>query len=156
LSGKKVTVKVGTISKTLTTNSKGQVSVDISSLVPKAYTASVKFAGDTNYKASTKSVKVAVKKATPKVVASAKAFKVKDKTKKYVVTMKTNKNKALKNVIVYIKVKGKTYSAKTNSKGQATFKLTKLNKVGKFNAAITFKGNKYYNKVTKKVNIKIK
>ena len=156
LASKKVTVKVGTISKTLTTNSKGQVSVDISTLAAKAYTASVKFAGDANYMASSKSVKVTVKKATPKVVASAKAFKVKDKTKKYVVTMKTNKNKALKNVLIYIKVNGKTYSAKTNSKGQATFKLTKLTKVGKFNAAITFKGNNCYNKLSKTVKITVK
>jgi hypothetical protein len=70
--------------------------------------------------------------------------------------MKTNKNKALKNVLVYIKVNGKTYSAKTNSKGQATFKLTKLTKAGKFNAAITFKGNNYYNKLSKTVKITVK
>jgi predicted outer membrane repeat protein len=153
---KKITVKVGSISKTLTTNSKGQVFVDISTLVPKTYTASIKFAGDANYKASSKSVEVIVNKATPKVVAPAKAFKLADKTKKYVITMKTNMNKPLKNVWVYIKVNGKTYSAKTLSNGKAVFKLTKLNKVGRFTAAITFKGNSYYNKLNKNVKIIVK
>jgi predicted outer membrane repeat protein len=156
LANKKVTVKVGTISKTLTTNSKGQVSVDVSSLIPKEYTASIKFAGDSNFKTSSKSVKVTVKKATPKVVASAKAFKLADKTKKYVVTFKTNTNKPLKGVTVYIKVNGITYSAKTSSNGQATFKLTKLKKVGKFSSVITFKGNTYYNKLSKTVKITVK
>ncbi|HIJ15973.1 MAG TPA: hypothetical protein HA277_06195, partial [Methanosphaera sp.] len=41
LANKKVTVKVGTISKTLTTNAKGQVSLNVATLVPKTYTATV-------------------------------------------------------------------------------------------------------------------
>ena len=62
----------------------------------------------------------------------------------------------MKGVKVTLKVNKKTYSAKTNSKGKATFKITKLTKKGKFNAAITYKGNKYYKKVTKKTKITIK
>ena len=39
-----------------------------------------------------------------------------------------------------------------------TFKIISLclNKKGTFKAVVTFKGNKYYKKVTKKVKIKIK
>ena len=37
-----------------------------------------------------------VKKATPKLTAKAKSFKKSVKTKKYSVTLKTNKNKAIK------------------------------------------------------------
>ena len=55
---------------------------------------------------------------------------------------------------VTIKVNKKTYTAKTNKKGVATFKITKLNKKGTFKSTITYKGNSYYNKVTKKVKIK--
>ena len=62
----------------------------------------------------------------------------------------------MKNVKVILKVKGKTYVAKTNSKGKATFKITKLIKKGNFNAVITFGGNKYYNKVSKIVKIIIR
>ena len=55
-----------------------------------------------------------------------------------------------------LKVKGKTYTAKTNAKGKATFNLKKLTKKGKYTAVVTFKGNKYYNKITKKVKITVK
>ena len=41
-------------------------------------------------------------------------------------------------------------TAKTNAKGKATFKITKLTKKGKFTAVIKYAGNKYYNKLSKK------
>jgi len=40
--------------------------------------------------------------------------------------------------------------------GKATFKIKKLNKKGTYKSTINFKGNAYYNKAIKKVNIKIK
>ena len=64
--------------------------------------------------------------------------------------LKNSKNKAMKGVKVYIKVNGKKYAAKTNSRGKATFKIKKLTKKGNFKAKITFKGNAYYKKVSKK------
>lgn len=70
--------------------------------------------------------------------------------------MKTNKKKALKNAKVTLKIKGKTFTAKTNSKGKAVFKITKMTKKGTFKSLVKFKGNKYYKAVTKKVNIKMK
>ena len=156
LANKKVTVKVGTISKTLTTNAKGQVSLNVATLVPKTYTATVKFAGDEGYLASSLSPKVVVSKAKPQIVAKAKTFKVKVKTKKYTVTLKNNKGKVLKKVKLTLKVGKKTYKATTNSKGKATFKITKLTKKGKYTATIKFAGSKYYNKLTKKVKITVK
>jgi hypothetical protein len=150
IEGAEVSVKVGTISKTLKTNSKGQVSVDISSLVPKnSYTATIKFAGNKNYIKSTKSVKVTVKKATPKIAAKAKTFKKSVKTKKY--TVKLNVNQKVK---VAIKVNKKTYYTYTNTKGKATFKITKLTKKGKHTATVSSVANKYYNKA-KPVKVKI-
>ena len=38
----------------------------------------------------------------------------------------------------------------------ATFKLNKLTKKGKFNAAITYAGDKYYNKANKKAKLTVK
>ena len=156
LANKKVTIKVGTISKTLTTNAKGQVSLNVATLVPKTYTATVKFAGDDGYLASSVSPKVVVSKAKPQIVAKAKTFKVKTKTKKYTVTLKNNKGKVLKKVKLTLKVGKKTYKATTNSKGKATFKITKLTKKGKYTATVKFAGNKYYNKLSKKVKITVK
>jgi len=155
LSGAKITVSIKG-SKTYTTNKKGQVKVPTKGLVPKKYTAKITFNGNTKYAKSTKSVKVTVKKATPKLTAKAKTFKKSVKTKKYTVTLKTNQNKVMKNVKLTIKVNKKTYSAKTNKKGQATFKITKLTKKGKYTAVVKFAGNKYYNAKTVKPKIIVK
>ena len=156
LAGKKVSVKVGSISKTLKTNSKGQVSLNVAKLVPKTYTATVKFAGDSGYTASTLKPKVVVKKAKVKLAAKAKSFKAKVKTKKYTVTLKNNKGKVMKKAKLTLKVGKKTYKAKTNRKGKATFKITKLNKKGKKTATVKFAGNKYFKALSKKVKITVK
>ena len=156
LANKKVSVKVGSISKTLNTNSKGQVSLNVAKLVPKSYTATVKFAGDSGFTASTLKSKVVVKKAKVKLAAKAKSFKAKVKTKKYIVTLKNNKGKVMKKAKLTLKIGKKTYKAKTNSKGKATFKITKLNKKGKKTATVKFAGNKYFKALSKKVKITIK
>ena len=95
-------------------------------------------------------------KTTPKLIAGKKTFKLKVKVKKYVATLKTTKGKPIKNVKLTLKVKGKTYSAKTNKKGVVTFKIKNLKKKGKFTAVVKFAGNKDYNKVSKKVKITVK
>ena len=154
LTGVKVTVDLNG-AKEYTTDSNGQVKVPTKGLAPKTYTAKVTFNGNTNFDKSTKDVKVTVKKATPKITAKKKTFKAKTKTKKYTITLKDNTGKAIKKAKVTLKVKGKTYKATTNSKGKATFKITKLNKKGTFKAVIKYKGNKYYKKLTKKVKIKV-
>ena len=154
LSGVKVTVDLNG-AKTYTTDKNGQVKVSTKGLAPKAYTAKVTFNGDTKYDKSTKDIKVTVKKATPKLTAKKKTYKTTPKTKKYTIVLKDNTGKAIKKAKVTLKVKGKTYKATTNSKGKATFKITNLNKKGTFKATITYKGNKYYNKVSKKANIKV-
>ena len=141
---------------TKTTDNNGQVKLSVSGLVPKAYTATITFAGNDICDKSSKSVKVTVKKATPKMTAKAKTFKVKVKTKKYTITLKTNKGKVMKKTKLTLKVGKKTYKATTNSKGKATFKITKLTKKGKYTAVIKYAGSKYYNKLTKKVKITVK
>ena len=155
LANKKVTVKVGTISKTLKTNAKGQVSLNVATLVPKTYTATVKFAGDSSYSASTVKPKVVVNKAKVKLAAKAKTFKVKAKVKKYTATLKNNKGKVMKNTKLTLKIGKKTYTAKTNKKGVATFKV-KLTKKGKNTATLKFAGNKYFKALSKKVKITVK
>ena len=142
--------------KNYTTDSDGQVKVAVGKLVPKTYTALISFAGDDSYVESNSTAQVTVKKASPTITANAKSFKFEDKTKKYIVALKDNKGNVLKNKKISLKVNGKTYTATTNSKGVATFKLSKLTKKGKYNAVITYAGDKYYNKVTKKAKITVK
>lgn len=95
-------------------------------------------------------------KATPKLIVKKAAFKVNVKIKKYAAILKTNKNKAMGKVTLFLKVKGKTYTAKTNSKGKAIFKIKNLKKKGNYNAAVIFKGNKNFKKVTKSVRLIVK
>ena len=158
LAGKTVTVVFNGVTKKLTTNSKGQVKLAIGTkLIPKKYLASITFNGDAKYVKSTKSVKVVVNKAKPKLTAIKKTFKVK-KAKKYTITLKTDKGKTLNKVKVTltVKVKGKTVKITgTTKKGKATFDLKKLSKNGKYAATVKFTGNKYYKAVTKKVIITV-
>ena len=155
ISGTVLTVKLGS-SKKYTTNANGQVKINVGTLTPKTYTAKITYAGSDFYNGTTGSTKVTVKKATPKITAKAASYKLKVKTKKYAATFKDNVNKALKNTKVTLKVNGKTYSVKTNSKGQGVFKITNLKKKGSYTAVITVPTNKYYNKVSKKVKITVK
>ena len=150
-----LTVNLGSVKK-YTTNANGQVKINVGTLVPKTYNAKITYAGSNIYESSTGSVKVIVKKAKPKITAKSTHFKFKIKTKKYTAIFKDNKNKALKNTKVTLKVNGKTYSVKTNNKGQGVFKIINLRKIGSYIAVITVPANKYYNKVTKKVKITVK
>ena len=156
LSGLTVQIKLNGKTKTLNTDKNGQVKLSTNGLAPKTYTATITFNGNSKYLKSSRSVKVTVKKAKAKLTAKAKTFKRKVKVKKYKITLKTNKNKVMKKVKVTLKVNKKTFTAKTNKKGVATFKIKNLKKKGKFTAVIKFAGDKYYNKLTKKVKIKVK
>ena len=150
-----LTVNLGSTKK-YTTDANGQVKINVATLTPKTYTAKITYAGSDSYNGTTGSTNVTVKKATPKITAKATSFKLKVKTKQYTATFKDNKNQALKNTKVTLKVNGKTYSVKTNNKGQGVFKITNLKKIGSYSAVITVPANTYYNKVTKNVKINVK
>ena len=138
------------------TDSNGQVKISLDNLVPKSYAATIIFEGSVIYTNSFKVANVIVKKATSKLAAKAKTFKKSLKIKNYVVVLKTNQNKVMKNTKIILKVNGKTYSAKTNTKGQATFKITNLIKKGKYTATIKYAGSKHYNAKTVKAKITVK
>ena len=155
LANQKVTVSLNGKPYYGNTNDKGQVSIAVpKNLAVNSYNATISFDGDDKYEKSTGSVIVVVNKANPKLTAKAKAIKKSDKTKKYTVTLKTDKNAVMKSAKITVTVNKKTYTAKTNAKGVATFKLTKLTKKGKYSATVKFAGDKCYNAKTVK-NIKI-
>ena len=107
-----------------------------------------------NSSGSTQTVNAPAKKVS-KITAKKVTFKKSKKVKKYTITLKSGKN-PIKKVKVLLKVKGKTYKATTNSKGKATFKITKLTKKGTFTATVKFAGNKNFKATTKKVKIVVK
>lgn len=131
------------------TNNNGYVSIDFNRK-PGAYFVEINL-GDGKYMGT---AIIVVKKAKSILMVSKKTFKVRTKIKKYKVVLKIT-NYYLTHTKVTLKVGGKTYRAYTNSKGKATFKITKLNKKGRYVAVIKYNGNGYYYKSTKKVKIKV-
>ena len=115
---------------------------------PKQYSVKISFNGK-NYVGSSKTIKVKIVKPT------IKASKLKIRKKgKFTVTFKDANNKAIKNVKVKFKIKGKTYFRTTNSKGQA--KITINLKAGKkYTVKVGFKNTAYYGTTTLTTKIKV-
>ena len=152
----KVSVGLDDVLKSYVTDDHGQVMIPTKTLTPGTYVAKISFAGDNSYVGCSVEASIVVKKLTPKLTAAKATFKRSDKTKKYVVTLKDNKNKVMKSKKVTVNVNGVTYSVKTNSKGQAIFKLKKLTKKGTYSAVVKYSGSSVYNSVKKTVKITVK
>ena len=150
-----VVVSINGIKTILKTNMRGQINIETKRYAPATYKVSINFLGDNQYIGSSKNVQFKVKKEIPKLTVSKKAFKVKQKNKKITATLKDSTGKAIKNVNLILKIKSKTYSTKTNSKGVASFKV-ELNKIGSYKVILKFKGNKFYTSASKIIMISVK
>ena len=155
LKNKNISVKFVSKTYVASTDENGQMKL-LLNLVPKIYKSVVTFEGDEKYLKSTTTVNITVYKVTTKLTAPKRSFKKSLKIKKYAVTLKTNKNKVIKKAKVTLKVNKKTYTAKTNSKGKATFKITNLKKKGTFNAVVKYMGSKYYKPKLKTTKITVR
>jgi len=121
-----VTIKLNKKTYKVKTNSKGIATLKLpNTLIPKEYTLTAIYAGKTikntiKVKQTLKTKSITIKK-TSKLVLKA--------------TLKTIKNKAIKNMKISFKFKGKSYTAKTNTKGVASVsinkKIIKKLKIGK-------------------------
>lgn len=151
-----VKVNINGAVKTYTTNGNGQILLPTTSLVPKTYKVTVTYEGNSRYFKSSASASITVKKAKPFIIVSNMKYFASEKTKKFSMVLKDNTYKVMKNTKVTVKVNGKSYSAKTNSKGRATFKITKLNKKGKYKATVKFAGNSHYTALSKTAKITVK
>ncbi|WP_298524396.1 NosD domain-containing protein [uncultured Methanobrevibacter sp.] len=156
LVNKSITVTYNGKTYTATTNKNDVATVTLKATATGSKSATVKFDGDDEYKAISKSATIKVTKEASKITAAKKTFNVKTKTKQYTITLKSKSGKAIAKAKVTIKVNGKTYKATTNSKGKATFKITKLTKKGTFKATVKFTGDKYYSGKTANVKITTK
>ena len=141
-----LTVVLGGNAYTVKTDKNGIAKLTIKNK-PKTYTAKITFNGH-NYIGSSKSVKVKVVKPIIKF----SKLKI-HKKGKLTVTFKDANKKAIKNVKVKFKIKGKTYISKTNSKGQA--KLTINLKAGKYSVKAGFKNTRVYGTTTLTKKIKV-
>ena len=150
IKNKKVTFTVNGKTYTATTNSKGVATVKISLTKKGTYTYKAKFAGDSTYKSITKSAKLTINPVATSLSTKKYTYKKKSKSKKLKVTLKDASGKLLKSKKVTFKVNGKSYTAKTNSKGIATVTI-KLTKRGTYKYTAKFAGDSMY-KATSKTN----
>ena len=115
LSGKTVTITIGSSKYNVKTNKEGYASVKIN-LAPKSYKVTIEYGN----------IRI-TKKLTVKSIIAAKNVNVKKSAKslKIKVSLKKVNGKYLKGKKLTLKVYGKKITAKTNKKGVATFKINK-------------------------------
>ena len=143
------------------TDDNGYASLQINLNTPFVYTFAIFYSGDINYDSAFNVQQIIISKKTCSISAPAKSFKVKSKNKLYTITLKSDKCSSIdgkpymsSGKQVTLKINKKTYVAKTNKKGQATFKLN-INKKGTYTAKIAYEGNFMYSGAQKSVKIKI-
>lgn len=153
LSSKSLTIIVDGESKTVTTGNDGIAKLSVKYATSGTHYVTVSFAGDEDYKSSINSCKISVSKKKTSLTAPKAVLKVK-KAKKISITLKSN-GKAVSNKKITVKVKGKTFSAKTNSKGVASVKV-KVTKKGTFKYVAKFAGDGAYKAASKTGKVVVK
>ncbi|ADC46578.1 adhesin-like protein with cysteine protease domain [Methanobrevibacter ruminantium M1] len=132
-----------------TTDENGSAKLQINLAYKGTYTFAIGFLGDNDYLGAFEVAKITVKVQTPKLATSNKSYKASAKTKSLTATFKTANGKVVANKKISFTVNGKTYSAKTNSKGIATVKVS-LNKKGTYSFTVKFAGDNTFAAVSKK------
>ena len=155
LNNKSVQITLNNEVYDLFTDADGNVKIQLN--IPKAgaYAATVTFIGDNSYAGQFKVAEVTVVKQKAKLTAGKKTYNAKAKTKKLAATFKSAKGKAIKGKKITFKVKGKTYTAKTNAKGVASV-IVKITKKGKYTFTAKFAGDSTYKAVSKSNKLIIK
>ena len=143
------------------TDSEGYAQLQINLNTPFIFTFAIAFLGDDDYNASFVVQQINVNKKPTILSANNEVFKASEKTKKFKVTLKSSVGSSIDGNAyigmgkkVTLNVDGKTYTAKTNAKNQAVFKLS-LTKKGTYTATINFEGDIRYDasKTTAKIKI---
>ncbi|WP_298500036.1 C1 family peptidase [uncultured Methanobrevibacter sp.] len=155
------TVLIGYNGKCLerTTDENGFANVQINLVAANRLTFAVAFLGDENYDATMSVYLITIVKKPVNMTASSKTYKASAKTKSYTVSLSTipgvdGKTYFAAGKKVTMRINGVTYTAKTNDKGQATFKIN-ITKKGIYAATVAYAGDNTYESVSKNVKITI-
>ena len=138
-----------------TTDENGSAKLQINLGYKGTYTFAIGFLGDDDYSGAFEVAKITVKVQTPKLTASNKSYKASAKTKSLSATFKSLKGNPVVNKKVTFTVNGKTYTAKTNSRGIATVNVS-LNKKGTYSFTVKFAGDNTFSTVSKKAKLSLR
>ena len=155
LQSKNLQIKLNNNKYNIKTNSKGIANLKLNLKNPGSYKISISFKGDSDYKAVSKTSKITVKKQKTSLTVKTKTLKLKSKSKVIKISLKNHFKKSIPKKTLYLTINKKTYKAKTNSKGIASFKVS-LKTKNSFKFTAKFKGNKYYNAVSRSGYVKVK
>ena len=156
IKGVKVTFKVNGKTYNRTSDSNGKVVLGITNgitLYPGSYSCLIKFAGNSAYAASNKTVTITVKKWNTKIVANNLACYYNDSIN-LVATLQNSSSKAIKGKSLSFIINGVTYSRTTDSSGKATLSLPNLNP-GSYSCLIKFAGDKVNASCNKTVTVTV-
>ncbi|WP_297981093.1 hypothetical protein [uncultured Methanobrevibacter sp.] len=137
------------------TDNDGKASIQINLAVSGNYTFAICFLSDDGYYASFEVAKITVNKQTPKLTTSNKSYRITAKSKKITATFKTSRGTALRNKKISFTVNGKTYTAKTNSKGIASVNVS-LSKKKTYAFTVKYAGDDVYKAISKSGKIVIR
>ena len=119
------------------------------------YTFAICYLGNQSYNASFVVAKITVNCQTPTLTVPNKSYAASAKTKTLTATFKNEHGKLIADKQISFTVNGKTYKAKTNSKGVASVNV-RLNKKGTYTVVAKYAGASTYNAVSKKAKLTIK
>ena len=152
--GRTISFKVNGKTYNATTNANGVASFKISLTAGGTYAISASFAGDSGYMAKSGSGKLTLTKQSTSLSSPNKSFIVTNTAKYIYVTLKDGAKKLISGKKITASVNGKTFSAKTNSKGVAKIKLN-LNVVKSYKVSLKFAGDSTYSASSKKITVKV-
>ena len=143
ISGAKVKMVVGAVTKTLTTDANGRISMSLDGILPDKYVAAISFGGDSIYKASSTDAVVTINKLNG-VLTSIDVETVYNHDDKLNVTLKDEKGNPMANVKVNVQIGTIIKVLTTDSKGKASMS-TKVLQPNNYTAIVSFGGNSIYN-----------
>ena len=138
-----------------TTNDQGQAKLQINLISAGFYTFAVCYLGDEAYNASFVVAKITVNKQNAKLTTKDASYKADAKTKNIQATLKSAKGNPINGKTISFTVNGKTYTAKTDSKGVATVNVS-LSKKGTYSFTAKFAGDNAYAQISTKGKLTIK
>ncbi len=155
MAGKQIIINFNGKTYHKSTDKDGYVRMQINLANKGTYYISVCFLGDDKFDASFKSNKIKVNPIKAKLKVTNKKFKKSAKKKTLTAKFLSPKGKAVKAKKISFKINGKTYAAKTNSKGIATVKV-KLSKSKIYKFTAKFAGDNTFKAISAKGKVIVK